>query len=286
MNLFIFNFNKTIFLFISLFIIYNLFLIIVKPNITILQNPYQKNYSFAQDFIYENNAQNIIVGSSMAARMKNEFLPDSYYNLSFSGGSVLTGLEIIKRSGVIPKNIYIENNIIFRKQDKKLLNSLFYPVFWELKKYIPALKEKYQPLCIVASVMKGSYGKSHDEYMKIKRNSSIYKMSIKRHRIFYSKKLLNYQEKLIKLKSLIKYFEKNNVNLIFFEMPIDSSLSYLTKPKEQRIIIKKTFQNKWIKLPNNNNYLTSDGIHLMYKSAYNYTKEFINLTKKDRENEK
>ena len=64
-----------------------------------LQNQLQQNYSYAQDFIYEKKTPNIIVGSSMAARMKNEFLADNYYNLSFGGGSVLTGLEIIKRSG-------------------------------------------------------------------------------------------------------------------------------------------------------------------------------------------
>jgi len=124
---------KIILLFAFLFIIYNLYLLFAGPKIVMLQNQQQKNYSFAQDFMYENKANNIIVGSSMAARMNNDFLPKDFYNLSFSGGSVLTGLEIIKKSGFLPSRIYIENNIIFRKKILKCWIVYFIQYYGKLK---------------------------------------------------------------------------------------------------------------------------------------------------------
>lgn len=278
MNLSIFNFNKitkTILIFVVLFVSYNIYLFIAKPEITMLQNQQQKNYSFPQDFIYDNKAKNIIVGSSMAARMFNDFLPKDYYNLSFSGGSVLTGLEIIKKSGFIPKNIYIENNVIFRKKDEKLLSSLFFPVMWQIKRYIPALKEKYQPLSIMASKLKGSYGKTHEEHMNVKRDENIFNMTIKLQIKNYNKSLVDYQNKLNKLKELITYFENKGTKILFFEMPIYEKLANSIKAKEQRAIIKSNFNNKWLDLPNNKHYKTTDGIHLMYKSAYTFSHKFI-----------
>jgi len=277
-NLSIFNFNsiyKIIFLFVILFGLYNLFLVLEKPDIKIFQNQWQKNYSFAQDFIYENKAENIIVGSSMAARMQNDFLPKDFYNLSFSGGSVLTGLEIIKKSGFIPKNIYIETNIIFRNKDNKLLNNLFYPILWQIKKHIPVLQEKYQPLNLVASKIRGSYGKTHKEHMQEKRNEKIFNLTIQRQLKNYNKSLESYENKLSDLKILIEYFSKKGVNIVFFEMPIENRLANSIKAKEQRKIIKNNFANKWFKLQSNDNYVTADGIHLIFPSAFKFSKEFV-----------
>jgi hypothetical protein len=278
-RLFIFNFNKLlkiVFLFLILSIVYNIYIIIYSPKITIFQNQWQQNYSFAQDFIYENNkTNNIIVGSSMAARMKNDFLPNNYSNLSFGGGSSLTGLEIIKKTGYIPKYIYIENNIIFRGKDITMIDNLFYPILWKLKKIVPALKEKYQPLNIILSNLKGSYGKSHKEHMLVKRDNDIFNMMIGRQKLNYDKNLTNYSNKLNDLKSLIKHFEDKGTIVVFFEMPIDSDLASSIQSLEQRKIIKNSFNNKWLPLPINNKYITGDGIHLLYSSAYKYSNVFV-----------
>ena len=284
MSLFISNFNqlmKIILLSSIILLIYNVFIIFYNPKITTFQNQWQKNYSFAQDFIYEKKAPNIIVGSSMAARMNNKFLPNDFFNLSLGGGSSLTGLEIIKKSGYIPKQIYIESNIvIIRDKDLLLIDSLFYPVWWKIKKFILALKEKNQPLNIILSKSKGSYGKSCKEHMLTKRDDQIFNMSIARQKEFYSKRLNNYNNMLNDLKNLIQYFETKGTKVIFFEMPIDNSLALSIKSVEERDVIKKSFNNQWLPLPDNNNFITSDGIHLIYSSAYKFSELFILDTNK------
>lgn len=240
------------------------------------QNQWQQNYSFAQDFIYNNQAENIIVGSSMAARMRNEFFPQDFFNLSFVGGSVLTGLEIIKKSGFVPRTIYIENNIIFRSKDEKFLHALFYPLLYKVKKQIPALQEKYQPLNILLSTLKGSYGKTREEYMEESQNIKVFSANIPIQKKAYSTPLTDYQKELDALERLISYFEESGAEVLFFEMPIDAGLADSIKAKQQREIIWDRFKkNIWLQEAVNSDYATTDGVHLLYKSAYKYSKVFL-----------
>jgi hypothetical protein len=277
--LFIFNFKIIIYTLVF-FIIWTFFIIIGKPEIITLQNQWQKNYSLSQDYIYEISAVNIIVGSSMATRMDNDFLPNNYYNLSFGGGGVLTGLEIIKRSKKTPSNIYLEVNNIFKEKDSDLIARLFYPVLWKIKKYVPSLKAKYQPINIFLSYLKSTFGKSHEEHINEQKNDKIYEMNIIKHIINYEKIVLDCDKELSELKKLVQYFEEKDTKIIFFEMPIDEKLIKTKKVTLQREIINTHFVNDWIPLPNNRKYVTSDGIHLLYKSAYLYSKIFISEAEK------
>ncbi|WP_457747007.1 hypothetical protein [Sulfurimonas sp.] len=277
MNLSISNFRsiyKIIFILMGIFGFYNLFIILQKPNIVMFQNQWQQNYAYAQNFIYGNKANNIIVGSSMAARMQNNFLPKNFYNLSFSGGSVLTGLEIIKRSGFVPKNIYIETNLIFRDKDESLLNALFYPIIWRIKQYIPALQIKYQPLNVVMSKLRTSYGKTHKEHIKEKRNEKIFHLSMTRQLTNYNQEPKNYANNLANLEQLIEYFKNKGVHIVFFEMPMEKQLQESVKILTQRKILADVFSNQYVQVADNN-YTTADGIHLLYSSAYKFSKQFI-----------
>jgi len=157
-----------------------------------------------------------------------------------------------------------------------MLDRLFYPILWKIKKYIPALKEKYQPLSVIASKIKGSYGKTHDEYMNMSRNDSVFEMTIVRHINNYNQPLEDYKNELNQLKSLVNYFERKGVRIIFFEMPLYKKLANSIKAANQRNIIKNNFNNRWLELESNKEYITTDGIHLIYKSAYDFSKEFIN----------
>lgn len=283
MHLSIFNFKrvyKVLILFSLFFLFYNIYLITVKPKVTVFQNQWQKNYSFAQNFIYENNAQHIIVGSSLATRLEKKFLPDDYYNLSFTGGSVLTGLAIVKRSGFIPQNIFIETNIIFRDKDEEMLDFIFYPIWWKIKRYLPALREKYQPLNLLIGKIKNSYGKTHEEQMKDRQNIKIYEANIEIYQKGYAVKVENYKEKLKELKKLIVYLENKGINIVFFEMPVDKSIIKSVRYQQQKKIIQNNFDNKWLNSSESKQYITTDGIHLLYKSAYHFTKIFLHESKR------
>lgn len=110
-----------IFIFLLLFIGFNLVIIIFKPSMSEFQNQWQRNISRVEDFLYKESQEEVIVGSSMAFNLNKDLLKQSrIFNLSFAGSSVLSGLEIIKRSKRIPKVIYVETNVIFRELIKIL----------------------------------------------------------------------------------------------------------------------------------------------------------------------
>lgn len=282
MSSYIFNFKniKMIFLqFLVMFFIYNLYLGMSEPSIVSYQNQWQQNYSVAQSFIYAKRAKHVIVGSSLAARLQQSALGDGFSNLSFSGGSVLTGLEIIKRSEFFPERIYVEINTIFREQDSKMLDSLFYPLWYKIKSYFPALIEKNQPLNLALSELKSVYGKTHEEHLKEKRNQKIYNTSIKLQQAEHSKESRDFEGKLKKLQGLLKFFEDNNSEIIFFEMPIEKSLIQSKNMKHIRRVIYTAFPMKKV-VSSSKYYDTSDGLHLLYKDAYLFTKEFGKLIKR------
>jgi hypothetical protein len=260
--------------FLSLFFAYNIFIFLVKPTSNYFQNQGQNNYVAAQDFIYNDKAPNIIVGSSMAFRMIDSVLPSDYFNLSFAGGSVLTGLEIIKKSEFIPSTIYIETNIIFRSKDEKIIENLFKPLYWKLIKLLPALQERYQPLNIPVSKIITAFRKSKNDQMNEIRNEKIFDMNIRRQISIYQKPIANYKDELSDLTKLIAFFEKSGTKIVFFEMPIESILRGGPRAKGQREVVLKNFNNIWLPLPPKDAYATSDGIHLMYESAYKYTLKF------------
>jgi len=271
-------------IFLLFFLLYNIFLIICNPKITRFQNQWQKNYATAQEFIYEEKTQSIIVGSSLSARLIKNILPSDCYNLSFSGGSTFTGLELIKRTGYTPKHIFIETNFIFRGKDTKMLNNLFYPIWWEIKKHIPALREKFQPLNVLYSnnkcYTKPSRKRKESKNRKTKKNldnlksTKSFKLSFTNQKQSFQKKL-NYKYQLKDLKRLITYFETKGTKVIFYEMPIEKSLSDSPKAKNIRNILKTTFKNKWLPFPKHENYFTTDSIHLHSYSAWVYTREFL-----------
>lgn len=273
----IFNSSKitnSLIIFIGVFVCYNIYLIVIKPPVAFYQNQWQNNFSRAQDYVYYSNAERVIVGSSMANRMEDGLLPDKYFNLALSGGSALTGLEIIKRSGRLPSKIYVEGNLIFKNKDDEMIHQLFLPFTFHLKRLVPALQEKNQPINVLVSLIKNQYIAQHKEQVKEFVNNDIFVAQLAQSREFYLSPPTGYLNELRELVELVNYFELEGVSIYFFEMPIAPELANLTRSLEQRRIIKSLFNNEWLPYPDNGEYQTTDGIHLTYASAHRFSQHF------------
>lgn len=291
MRLFIFNSNviKILSLFLLIFIAYNAFLLLLKPNIIASQNQWNDNIIFAQDFIYEVNISKvgknniydkIIVGSSMSARLWGDKLRKAHiYNLAFGGGSALSGLHIIKNANKLPKIIFVESNIAFlRRSDSKMLDLLFGADFM-LKKYIVALQIKYQPINVFLSLLKRKVGRSVEEKLAKTRNEKLYKDSLQRALQSYNQSIKDYENTLAELRDLLLYFENNGVKIVFFEMPIDKKLAHTRQMQESREILRNSFAYPFLLLPDYAKYQTTDGIHLLEKSAFEFSDDFLAMIK-------
>lgn len=286
MRLFISNFKKIFVIvgvFLVLFVGYNAFVVLAKPQINAFQNQWQSNMVFAQDYLYTAPPpQCLIVGSSLAARLESNLLASKHiYNLAFGGGSALTGLNIIRehtqRTGAIPHTIYIEENIvIIRGVDNAMLDTLFDPIGYRLRRYIPALQERYAPINLVLSLVKKRFGKSEAEKLAHKRDERMYRIILERSIQSYQKELVGYESKLANLHELLEYFENLGTKIVFFQMPIDSELASLRQPLQQHEILQIHFpQYTFLPSPSHNDYTTNDGVHLIKESSMRFTQDFM-----------
>jgi hypothetical protein len=80
-----------------------------------------------------------------------------------------------------------------------------------------------------------------------------------------------------KLKSYVRYFQMNDVRIVFFDMPIDKTLETLKKPQEIRNAFWQEFPSEsyhYIKAPQGFSVTSMDGIHLTGKSIHEFSVYF------------
>jgi hypothetical protein len=290
LSLFIFSFRnnsaKLVTLIITGLVFYSWVLQTIKPVVTTFQSQAIRNYSIAERYIYTKaNHRAVIVGSSMSNRLLKEQFDEDVYNLSFGGGSVLTGLALIKESHRIPDSIFIESNIAYKEIDDAMIENLFVPILWKIRSNILSLQYTYQPINIILSKIKSRYEKKGFTGSDSIPNDKILKSNLKIHLRdnSHANKLAGNKE-LVYLKELVTYFKKMGTKVVFFEMPVHPELLSSRKYVELRSILQTSFPDSkfyWAENAVAGNYLTSDGVHLLHKSACEYSQLLSGLIQRE-----
>jgi hypothetical protein len=218
----------------------------------------------------------VIVGSSMSTRMKFE-AADDIFNLAFGGGGPLSGLEIIRRSGYVPRAIYIESNVFTMEADESFLDKLFAPILFGLRGRIIAFQEKYQLLTLAGNFIYRFAGRSREEKLNQKVDEVLRDKSV--HNILRSLdtfEIDNRDTLLRKWHRNIAYFSEKGTKLLFFEMPNDSRLTQTVSRSSLRSLIRQEFPGiPFVKSDNlDDRYKTTDGIHLTPGSATAFSEYF------------
>jgi hypothetical protein len=281
--------KKTLIAALAIFILYTLFVAFFAPKWWFAsQHQWQSNIIKAQKFIYNDtdSFDNIIVGSSISCRLVMDSLPNTY-NLSFSGQSIFDGLELLSHKNKFPKNIFIEINFVLRPENKNFTSSLNSPILYYPKKFLPSLREDKQPIAIIGEQLsvhftsniigktKSIFGFTQKQTTN-KNNHTFFDKMLKKEMENYS--TLPDSSLLIKsfsdLEIYVKALEEKEVNIIFFEMPVNSQLTDLPRAK----LIRSTFfeyfpkaKYTYIPMQDSVQYKTTDGIHLNKEEALRYT---------------
>jgi hypothetical protein len=287
---------KTI-LFAFIFFIMNSAIFIIKPNMCVSQAQWQDNAIKVQNYIYSDQyISKVIVGSSLACRISTDKIP-SFFNMALSGQSIYEGLNIIKNNKNLPKEIFIETNIIARPESEQFAQNLLFPPFFNARKYFPALKEGKQPIAVLGFYLKWGISVLDRKIRPVA--TSLTPDSIKANKIlddtenhlpFFDKVLqqqiedltnlddtIGTKKQLCILKEYVNYFQSKGVRVVFFEMPINPKLNSLPEPTFFREAILYHFSPKkynYIPQPNCNEYTTADGLHLKSKESDLYTHYF------------
>jgi hypothetical protein len=261
-----------------------------KPNMLASQHQWQDNIIKAQTFVYErtDTNRNVIVGSSLSCRIIMDSLV-GYTNLSLAGQSIFDGLNIVDHKEKMPQKIFIETNVVMRGLDEGFNNSLFNPFFFQVRKYVPSLRDGRQPIA-VAGIRATNIISRIISKVKPTKTVAVNGVSNQESDKLFNK-LLNDEiayyseppkpEKLKQvfdlLKTAVDKLEKKGVKIVFFEMPVNKSLCNLPLANS----IRKNFElyfpaskHSYMPMPDCSPYKTTDGIHFNKEDAVRYTIHF------------
>jgi len=269
--------KKIILLSISGFLIYSLVLEIAQPKITKFQNSQIENYSKAEQYIYNlETPKVVIVGSSLANRLQDDILDEMVYNLSFSGGSVLTGLNVIKKTKNFPEIILIETNIVEKEEDSSMVDNLFPPLIGKIRGKILSFQNTYQLINIFLSFLQNHlFDNDQRNHMKKKPDDDIFENNLKHHIQNNNAIHIHSESKeLSQLHELVEFFRNKGIKIIFFQMPVNRSIITSKNYQQRKTLLINKFPNSqfnWIIESDYDRYHTTDGIHLLYESAIDYS---------------
>lgn len=126
--------------------IYGLFICYfsVKP---VVQYTLQDNLVRAQNYMYDDavKGDDVMIGTSMSAKIKQEKLPKNVYILAGAGFSVYDGMSLIINSKRHPKYVFIEENSILLPERPDYIKYLFNLPDYYRKKYVTSMRDGYQP---------------------------------------------------------------------------------------------------------------------------------------------
>lgn len=111
---------------------FSLYLLCLHGNRTVDRPPVTTDDDHRQQvmrYLLTEHPQVTFVGTSLSHAFKSDyFSAGGYHRLTFPGGSALTGLEVISRSGNYPRVLIIETNILDANASTELIN-YFLPIW-------------------------------------------------------------------------------------------------------------------------------------------------------------
>ena len=263
--------KKSILSFFMLFIIH-VIVIWLFPTLGMATNQWQDNMVKAQHFLYAEDTDTAMVGTSLSARILPDSIP-SIRSVAFGGCATEDGLRLILSKPTVPHCVLIEANLLFRKGNDELIDKMTKGVIPQVRRWIPSLRECNEPICLLSGLMIKAAGM----------NPQAATMSVDMEQLRESIKRLVADDKPLSetelrqrtdiIKSLVMQLEQKGTKLIFFEMPVNQEAYHLKELEQTRKMVRMAFPNsRYAYLPNDTTtYLTTDGLHLDYEGQQRYS---------------
>ena len=230
----------------------------------------------AEEFAFNDNSyfDTILVGSSLVGKFGHIkiFQGKRFLNLFLDGNSASTGLELIIRSGKLPKVIFVETHHLQIGLNKSLINSVFQG--YGLKQFLPALQSKNKLLPVIFKKIKPQreIAVSRNEYY-----SQIFyqMMELKKQEYNSISDSVTYCKHLRVVDSQLQYLHSQGCMIYLFEVPIEKELALSQRANFLRMknheMLSSTHYH-WVPYDYTNFYNTNDGIHLLKSESYIYEK--------------
>lgn len=244
----------------------------IFPSLGMATNQWQDNMVKAQRFLYAEDVDTVMVGTSLAARILPDSIP-SVHSVAFGGCAVEDGLRLILSKQRLPRCVLIETNLFFRDGNGELVEKTTKGVLPKIRRWIPSLREYNEPICLLSGLMIKSAGINPQAAVMTVDKKQLGE-SIKRH-IADDKPLSDTEiaQRMRTIMSLIRRLEQKGTIILFFEMPVNQELYHLKELEKTRQMVRVAFPNtRYTYLPDDTTtYLTTDGLHLDYEGQGRYS---------------
>lgn len=227
------------------------------------------NRMFIERYVYGRPATNVLVGSSLTARLPAGTLGPQFTNLALSGEGPLTGLAVVARSPATPRHVYIEINQLSLGSDRQLLDDTFDEPGFTLRRHVMALRKTYQPATLLYALARGhkDMDASGDRPMTATQRADV--VAGNRKGLLTPLPQAELARVVAELRRNIDLLRARGVAPVFLEMPIEPGFAELPRPRQVRAAVQAAFSpasNCWIALPLHD-ARTIDGLHLDNASA-------------------
>ena len=238
---------------------------------------YDTNVLKAQRYMASDTTKDVVVvGSSMASVLDVSRYSDKYFNLSFSGGCALTGLELIERkaaeTGEYPEVIFVEiSDSMINGTDEDILSKtegLGNTFFGRLEN-----RPDYLFYSLVKAVYYRNKEKALNDYGVVDEKVA-YWAEVKSCPVDQE----DMNEYMELAKDYIDRLISGGSKVILLELPNDASFYDMAEPvqvRETALFYFPTDEYEWY-MTDWADYILSDGIHMGRLSAYNYTEKLLN----------
>jgi hypothetical protein len=254
----------------------------------------QNNIVKAQRYVYQDDSdlKMVIVGSSLAANLNVKQIGEGVKSIALGGGSSKTGLEIIKRSNSKPPIVLVEmNDTIVRKIDADLLDSLYHPIFYWMRQYLPMMREEYRPVSVFIDSLKSR----SQQNLKMMTREALDSLEGRNITPELSQKAIQMtvdvestplsekdaetmKQEAELIKTQIAEIKKNiGAKVVLFDIPLESRVNAAIRRKQVRELAKKLFppdRFEWLPPPKEREWRTNDGVHLIRSDARDFA-EFL-----------
>ncbi len=264
---------------------------------SIPDSQWSANTVWAQRYLYDEQGPSriVIVGTSLAQRIRNAWLPRQTINIAMSGQSSFDGLEIIDRSGKRPDLVLIETNVLYKDADQGFLDGLFNPALFRIRAWLPSLREEHRPIpefkTWLGRTLKAvhSPGGPAKDGPKTNGNEAVRRVgadtarggrddrrravaveALRRHQKAYARPIDGtvIQARLGRLREIVGRLERRGTRIVFFEMPTHPSLCESPRLRGIREAVQRAFPgHAYLRDRHCERYRVTDGLHLDTPSA-------------------
>lgn len=255
---------------------------LLRPRVTLYPDQNAFNLARAERaLIGEGRPRTILVGSSLGARIPDDWLPADWLNLSLGGESAATGLALIEKGTLSPARVVVEINTIDLPADPSFLTEAQGPIPLALRSRIRGLRAEYRPINLLLSgfgalraganlpVGPRSLAEACRELSQSGLSDSISQDIVSRQvdSLLTAPVPRDLGPQLADIRSTFARLAGRGAEIVLLEWPVDPALADAAKASAIRRAVRQAFPNLGFVSLSLPSLQTEDGLHLAPISA-------------------